>query len=128
MTFKCLCMCFLIIVFYRDSLNLLKKASKDPFISEAWIDLMVANWEDILASKNTMRDLPGILEVLSRTVVSQEYLNKLRNLKEQKTSSQLKGTSALLERAIKTAEENINWMEENGQEIIRVAAFMNNNM
>ena len=107
---------------------MLEKASKDPFISEAWIDLMVANWEDFLASKITMRDLPGILEVLSRTVVSQEYLNKLRNLKEQKTSSLLKGTSALLERAIKTAEENINWMEENEQEIIRVSSLLNSNM
>ena len=115
-------------LFYSDSLQLLEEVSKDPGIDEAWIDLMVENWEDILGSKDTMRKLPGILSVLSESVVSWEYLNKLRNLRGQNTSSQSQVISALLEQAIKTAEENINWIEENEQEIIRVSSLLNSNM
>ena len=106
----------------------MEEVSKDPGIDEAWIDLMVENWEDILGSKDTMRKLPVILSVLSESVVSWEYLNKLRNLREQNTSSQSQVISALLEQAIKIAEENINWMEENEQEIIRISSLLNSNM
>ena len=98
---------------------MLEEVSKNSFINEAWIDLLVDNWEDILASKDIMRKLPGILQVLSRTVVSFEYLNKLRNLREKQTPSQSKRISILLEEAIKTAEENLRWMKKNEQEIIR---------
>ena len=110
-------MCFYLLshksIFYRDSLQLLEEASKNPFVNEAWIDLLVNNWEDILASKDILRKLPGILQGLSRTVVSWEYLNKLRNLREKQTTSQSQRISILLEEAIKTSEENINWMKEN---------------
>ena len=106
---------------------MLEEASKNPFINEAWIDLIVDNWEEILASEDMVRKLPGILEVLSNTVVSWEYFNKLRKLRDQQSSSQSKVISTLLEDAIKTAEENINWMKNNEQEIIRASSLLNNN-
>ena len=94
---------------FRDALNLLEKASKHPFINEAWIDILVDNWEDILASVGVdhLRKLPDILEVLSNTVVSMEYFNKLRNLRKLKISSRSKVISSLLDKSIKTAEGNI---------------------
>ena len=96
---------------FRDALNLLEKASKHPFINEAWIDILVDNWEDILASvgvdNSTPRRLPDILEVLSNTVVSMEYFNKLRKLRKLKISSRSKVISSLLDKSIKTAEGNI---------------------
>ena len=98
-----------------NALDLLEQASKHPFISEAWIDVLVDNWEDILASVAgdtlTLRKLPEILGVLSKTVVSREYLHKLRNLREQKNSSQSKVISTLLDKSITIAEGNVNMMK-----------------
>ena len=93
---------------------MLEQASKHPFINEAWIDILVNNWEDILASVGvenlSLRKLPDILEVLSNNVVSMEYFNKLRKLRKLNISSRSKVISSLLDMSIKTAEENIQRM------------------
>ena len=71
-------------LFYSDSLQLLEEVSKDLGIDEAWIDLMVENWEVILGSKDTMRKLPVILSVLSESVVSSELFEQVEESKRAK--------------------------------------------
>ena len=87
--------------------EILEAAAQDPSINEEWIDILVDSWPDIMEQEVMRRKLPDILAALSSNVVTQEYLEKLRKLKQQAGTS--RKISALLENNIATAEKNVNW-------------------
>ena len=87
--------------------DILEAAAKDSSIKEEWIDILADSWPDIMEQEVMRRKLPDILAALSSNVVTEEYLEKLRKLKQQAGTS--REISALLEKSIATAEKNVNW-------------------
>ena len=95
---------------------MLEQAAEDPFITETWLDILVENWGDILQHQHTLRKLPEILGVLSKTVVTREYYQKLKDL-ESRTPAESKEVSALLDHSIKAADQNIKLVTRKKEEI-----------
>ena len=87
--------------------DILEAAAEDSSIKEEWIDILADSWPDIMEQEVMRRKLPDILAALSSNVVTEEYLEKLRKLKQQTGTS--RKISALLENSIEIAEKNVNW-------------------
>ena len=83
----------------------LEAAARD-YMSEYWVDVLVDVWPDIVKQERVMTKLPKILRALTRNIVTNEYLEKLRNLQQSAGSS--REISALLETSIERAVKNIN--------------------
>ena len=83
----------------------LEAAARD-YMSEYWVDVLVDVWPDIVKQERVMTKLPKILRALTRNIVTNEYLEKLRNLRQSAGSS--REISALLETSIERAVKNIN--------------------
>ena len=83
----------------------LEAAARD-YMSEYWVDVLVDVWPDIVKQERVMTKLPKILRALTRNIVTNEYLEKLRNLQQNTGSS--REISALLETSIERAVKNIN--------------------
>ena len=81
-------------------LEVVEEAAKHPSIDETWIEVLDAFWEHILASKDTLIKLPEILERLSKTLVSEKYLEKLRSMKK-KTEAQFQEIIIFLDQSKK---------------------------
>ena len=82
------------------------EAAARDYMSEYWVDVLVDVWPDIVKQERVMTKLPKILRALTRNIVTNEYLEKLRNLQQNTGSS--REISALLETSIERAVKNIN--------------------
>ena len=90
---------------------MLERVSKDPFVTEDFIDILVDIWPDVIKQEHEMRELPEVLGVLSNTVVTEEYADKLKSLRNS-TAGPSNDMTSLLERAIKSSEQNIDRMNQ----------------
>ena len=107
---------FAYFIILRRSLEMLERVSKDPFVTEDFIDILVDIWPDFITHEHEMIKLPEVLGVLSNSVATEEYADKLKSLRNS-TSGASNDLTTLLERAIKTAEQNIVRMKHTRREM-----------
>ena len=98
----------------------MEEAAKDHSLSERWIDILVDIWPEIKDEEVMLTKLPNILYALGSNVVTREYSERLRNLRQQ--AGQTRELSALLEIGIEMAEKNVERVRIMRKRFLRPAA------
>ena len=90
---------------------MMDQITEDLFVDESMIDFLTEHWEDILGNRKSRRKLPKLLSVLADTIVTEEYLDKMKKLRYH-TAGLSRLDSSLLDGAIKTGQYNMDWSRE----------------
>ena len=93
---------------FREAVDLLREAASESIMSETWLDLLAIHWKNIQKDEQMMSFMPEILSSLSESIVSENYLMKLKSLMDLSESEALSSVDfSLLENAFNQASHNI---------------------
>ena len=89
-------------------MDLLREAASESIMSETWLDLLAIHWKNIQKDEQMMSFMPEILSSLSESIVSENYLMKMKSLMNLSESEALSSVDfSLLENAFSQASHNI---------------------
>ena len=89
-------------------MELLREAASESIMSETWLDLLIPHWKNIQKDKRMMGYMPEIFSSLSESIISEDYLMKMKSLMDSSESEAVMSDDFnLLENAINRASHNV---------------------